>query len=70
MLVLQQIFAALSLQVLPPRQPRQREQYGRIGVSNPYGQLVHQRVLQVKYHQREYRERQHLLQLGLHLAVA
>ena len=38
--------------------------------SNPYGQLAHQRVQQVIFHQREYRERQHLLQLGLHLVAA
>jgi hypothetical protein len=42
-------------------------QYDLRGVGNPCDPLVHQHAQQVKFHQREYRELQHLLQLAQHL---
>jgi hypothetical protein len=44
--------------------------YGLNGANNPCDLLGHQREQPVRYHQREYRVLQHLLQQVLHLEVA
>jgi hypothetical protein len=56
--------------VLRLRQLRRHVQCDQNGASNLCDLLAHLRVQQVKFHQREYRVQQHLLQQGLHLAVA
>jgi hypothetical protein len=56
------IFADVLLQELQQFRPHQHVLYDQRGVGNPCDLLEHQRVQQVKFHQREYHVLQHLLQ--------
>jgi hypothetical protein len=61
------ISADVLLQELQQFRPHLHVLCDQRGVGNPCDLLEHQRGLQVKYHQREYRVLQHLLLQGLRL---
>jgi hypothetical protein len=54
-------------QELQQFRPHQHVLYDQRGASNPCDLLEHLRAQQVKFHQREYRALQHLLQRVQHL---